>query len=52
MQGGAANLIDFVQKEDWVGDAALGHTLDDTTRHGTDIGTSMASDFGFIGDAA
>ena len=52
MQRGTADLINFIQKEDRVGDATLGHTLNDTTRHRADIGTSMASNFGFIGDAA
>ncbi|MNZ33443.1 hypothetical protein D3C78_507890 [compost metagenome] len=44
----AAHLVDLVEQEQRVAHADLGHLLDQAARHGTDIGTAMATDLGFV----
>ncbi|MNJ37533.1 hypothetical protein D3C77_323530 [compost metagenome] len=44
----AAHLVDFVEQEQRVAYAHLGHLLNQTTRHRTDVGTTMATNLGLI----
>src|SRR5580658_1069459 len=46
------HFIDFVQDEDWVHGAGLFHHLNDLTGQRANIGTPMATNFGFIANAA
>ena len=45
-------LINLVEQEHGILGAGLLHSLDDPARHGTDIGTAVATDVGLIADAA
>ncbi len=44
----AAHLVDLVEQEQRVAHAHLGHLLDQTARHGTDVGAAMAANLGFV----
>ena len=48
----AAHLVDFVEDEDGVARLDLTQVLDDTTRHGTDIGLSVSTQLRLIAHAA
>ncbi|MCY1404163.1 hypothetical protein D9M71_193650 [compost metagenome] len=44
----AAHLVDFVEQEQRVAHANLGHFLNQTTGHRTDVGTAVAANLGFV----
>ncbi|VTQ30320.1 Uncharacterised protein [Pseudomonas aeruginosa] len=48
----AAHLVDFVEEEQRVAHADLGHLLDQAARHGADIGTTVTADLGLVTHAA
>ncbi|MCY1278548.1 hypothetical protein D9M69_328910 [compost metagenome] len=43
-----AHLVDFIEKEQRVAHADLGHLLDQTPRHGADVSTAVAADLGLV----
>jgi hypothetical protein len=47
-----ADFIDFVKEENGVVNADFTETLDDKTREGSDVGSSVPSDFCFVAHAA
>ncbi len=49
---GSTHLVDFVEHDDWVGDFDVFQSLHQLAGHSSDIGPSMAFDFGLISHAA
>src|SRR3990167_5067864 len=47
-----AHLVDFVEQEQRVAHANLGHLLNQTTWHGANIGTPVAANFRFVAHTA
>ena len=46
------HLVDFVEDDDGVGGAGALDGLDDTARHGADVGLAVAADFRLVVQAA
>jgi len=49
---GADDFVHFVEDKDGIGCFRLFHVLDDTSRHGADVGTAMSAYFGFVAQSA
>ena len=47
-----AELVDFVEHEDRIGDPGTAHALQDAARHGADVGAAVAAQLGFVVQAA
>ena len=47
-----AHLVDLIQQKQWVNHCSLGHFLHDFAGHRADVGTSVATYFGFVTNAA
>ena len=50
--GHSANLVNLVEDENGVVGACLDDVLQDAAGHGTNVGATMAADFGFVVQAA
>lgn len=48
----AAQLVDFVEKQDWIATAGSAERLKDATWHGGHVGSTVAADVRFIPEAA
>ena len=48
----ASDFIDFIEEEDRIDGPRLGHSLNDATRHGPDVGSPMAANLSFVGNPA
>ena len=46
--GHLGDLVDFIEDEHGIARASLLDRLDDASGHGTDIGTTVSADLGFI----
>ena len=47
-----AHLVDFVEQEQRIAHADLGHVLQDLARHRADVGAAVAADLGLVAHAA
>ena len=52
LEGVGLHLVDLVKDEHGIGYLGFDDFLDDTTGHGTDIGAAVATDLGFVVEAA